>query len=64
MSNSSKNAPSHTLFVVTGDGEKKDWTEIGAAWPTKDGKGFSLQLKSAPLDGRIVMRLRTKKEGA
>lgn len=51
-----KNPPTHTLFVVTGDGEKKRWTEIGAAWPHKDGEGFSLSLEALPANGRLVMR--------
>lgn len=29
------------------------WNRIGAAWSNKDG-GFTLQLESLPLDGRIV----------
>jgi hypothetical protein len=28
----------------------------GAAWPNKDGKGFSLKCDAVPLHGRIVMR--------
>jgi hypothetical protein len=30
--------------------------EIGAAWPNKDGDGFSLTLDALPVDGRIVLR--------
>ena len=52
----SKNSPTHTLYVVTGDGEKKRWTEVGAAWPHKDGSGFSLSLEALPANGRLVMR--------
>lgn len=32
---------------------KSYWNRIGAAWSNKDG-GFTLQLESLPLDGRIV----------
>jgi hypothetical protein len=50
------NTPTHVLYVVSGDGEKKRWTEIGAAWPHKDGGGFSLALEALPPSGRLVMR--------
>lgn len=52
MSNS--NRPSHRIYAVVkraGDKDKADWTEIGAAWPHKDGKGFSLKLEYLPLNG-------------
>ena len=29
---------------------------IGAAWASKDGKSFVLQLHCVPLDGRVVLR--------
>lgn len=48
--------PSHRLYTVTGEGEAARWNDIGVAWPTKDGKGFTLSLSSMPLNGRIVMR--------
>ena len=53
--------PSHRLFRVVGDGEKANWTEIGAAWPNKDGQGFSLSCDAMPLSGRIVMRAISEK---
>jgi hypothetical protein len=30
------------------------WTKIGAAFPHKEGIGFSIELKAIPLDGRLV----------
>jgi hypothetical protein len=30
------------------------WTKIGAAFPHKDGIGFSIELKAFPIDGRLV----------
>ena len=54
------NRPSHRLFAVTKtDGQDKtSWLEIGAAWPNKDGKGFSLKLKAMPMPGaEIVLRI-------
>ena len=34
--------PSHRLYTVTGEGETARWNDIGVAWPTKDGKGYTL----------------------
>lgn len=54
--------PSHRLFLVTGTGKAANWREIGAAWPNKDGKGFSLNCEAMPLQGRIVMRAATERK--
>lgn len=49
--------PSHRVFTVEKrDGKDDYWTEIGAAFPHKDGKGFNLQLRALPLDGKLVLR--------
>jgi len=48
--------PSHRLFQVTGEGDSAFWSQIGAAWPNRDAKGFNLVLDAIPLNGRIVMR--------
>lgn len=48
--------PSHAVYVVQGDGDASRWVRIGAAWPNKDGNGFSMQLDAAPILGRVVMR--------
>lgn len=48
--------PTHRLYRVQGDGPAATWTPIGAAWPNKDGLGFSLSCEAVPLQGRIVMR--------
>jgi hypothetical protein len=34
---------------------QKRWTKIGAAFPHKEGPGFSIKLKALPLDGRLVV---------
>ncbi len=34
-------------------GERR--TKIGAAFPHKEGHGFSIELKAVPLDGRLVV---------
>jgi len=53
-----KTPPSHRVYAVSPDGEEKStWTEIGAAWPHKDGEGFSLMFTARPLEGaQIVLR--------
>ena len=33
----------------------KKWTRIGAAFPHKEGMGFSIELKAFPIDGRLVV---------
>jgi len=53
--------PTHRLYHVT-DGEKPFWTPIGAAWPNKDGLGFSISCDAVPLAGRIVMRAITPRD--
>jgi len=60
---SSSNKPTHRIYSVTKrtSGES-DWTEIGAAWPHKDGKGFSLKLNLLPLNGGdLSLRVATDK---
>lgn len=54
--------PSHRLYRVLGEGKAASWTPIGAAWPNKDGQGFSLQCDAVPLQGRLVLRLITERE--
>lgn len=56
MTTTATRAPTHRLYLVRGEGEAARWTEIGAAWPNRDGNGFSLSLDAIPTAGRIVMR--------
>lgn len=58
--------PTHRLYRVQGNGRDGIWTPIGAAWPNKDGLGFSISCDAMPLTGRIVMRTiieRTEEDG-
>ncbi len=68
MSNeTSKTPPTHRVYAVSQNGSNKPtWTEIGAAWPNKDGKGFNLTFNARPLEGaQIVLRvIAAKKETA
>ena len=58
------NRPSHSLYIVSQDDNgEAQWVEIGAAWPNKDGKGFSFKFKLYPRTGdQVVMRERTEQE--
>ncbi len=62
---STSNKPSHRIYAVTkrNSGEKNDWTEVGAAWAHKDGKGFSLKLEYLPLNGgELSLRIPSDKK--
>jgi hypothetical protein len=53
-------APTYlNVFTVeefeTNGKKANSWTKIGAAFPHKDGIGFSIELKAIPLDGRLVI---------
>lgn len=56
------NAPDFIAWHVTERGEKSYWNKVGAAWAHRDGKGFSLQLETCPINGRIVLRIDLPKE--
>jgi hypothetical protein len=62
MSNTTTNRPHFRLYTVSGDGKNARWTDIGVAWKSRDGAGFTLSLNALPLDGRIVMREAKSKE--
>ena len=57
--------PTHRVYLVIGDGKDATWTDIGAAWPNRDGAGFSIKCDVLAVDGgRIIMRamMKTDKE--
>lgn len=58
--------PSHYAYVVSGEGEKKSWVRIGAAWANADGQGLNLILDAVPVSGRLTLRTpseRTEADG-
>lgn len=55
--------PSHYAYVVSGEGDKKVWTRIGAAWTNADGNGLNLILEAAPVSGRLTLRVAKDAEG-
>ena len=55
--------PSHIAYQVRDlDNGKSFWTRVGRAWANADGKGFSIQLETVPLDGRITLRVMSEKK--
>ena len=48
--------PTHRMYHVTGEGKTAFWRAVGAAWPNRDGQGFSIDMDAIPLKGRLVMR--------
>ncbi len=61
QSTQTTNKPTHRLYRVDGEGKNARWTAIGAAWPNRDGEGFSISCDAVPLHGRIVMRKITER---
>lgn len=55
--NRKPNRPSHTVFMVEGDGDNATWLELGALWPHTKSNGFNLSLKAVPVarDARLVI---------
>jgi hypothetical protein len=50
--------PTHRVFAVTKNGNRKFWQPIGALWAHGDGKGFNQKLDYLPLNGaEIVIRV-------
>lgn len=65
MAKASKGAskPTHRAFSVEErEGRDAYWTELGAAFAHQDEKGFNIQLRALPVDGRIVLRVIEEKK--
>ena len=56
MTTTQSKRPTHKLYSVCKlrDG-KSSWTEIGVAWPHKDGNGFSFKMTAMPAPGGDFM---------
>ena len=48
---SNKPRPTHRVYAVTRNGEKKFWQPIGAMWAHADASGFNLRIDYLPLNG-------------
>lgn len=56
--------PTYRVYAVTkAAGDKSYWTDIGAAWANRDGKGFSLKLNYLPLNGADIVVREPREEG-
>ena len=56
-STSAKQRPPYIAYSVRErEGKKAKFTEIGVAFPHKDGKGFDILYDAVPLSGRITLR--------
>jgi hypothetical protein len=69
MSNeaTTKTRPTHRIYSVAKNcDEKSRWTELGAAWPHRDGKGFQLRFNACPFgECEVVLRtIQPKSKGA
>ncbi len=50
--------PTHRAYTVRNITEEKSWwSQVGAAWAHKDGKGFNVTLFANPVDGKVVLTL-------
>jgi hypothetical protein len=55
--------PSHTAYSIRErEGKDSKWTEIGVAFPHRDGKGFDILFDVVPLSGRITIRIPSEKK--
>ena len=54
--------PSHVAYSIRQrEGKDSKWTEIGVAFPHKDGKGFDILFDVVPLNGKITIRVPSEK---
>jgi hypothetical protein len=55
--------PAYVAYSVRErEGKKARFTEIGVAFPHKDGKGFDILYDAIPLSGRITLRVPSEKK--
>lgn len=54
--------PTFQAWHVANKGDDSFWTNVGAAWPHRDGKGLSLILSVIPMNGHIVLREQLRKQ--
>lgn len=55
-------SPTHIAYHVRNrEGGEGFWTLIGSAWTHADGKGFNIRVDAVPVDGRITLRVASRK---
>jgi hypothetical protein len=57
----SKGPAFDALVVREGSNGKAYFTNIGAVWPTKEGKGFRVVLSALPINGELLLMPRKTK---
>lgn len=60
--NTTGNRPSHVLVQYRGEGDSRRPSNVGAAWPNKDGTGFNLRIEDFHGDIKLNMVPNTEKE--
>ena len=60
--NTATKPPYIAYSVREREGKRARFTEIGVAFPHKDGKGFDILYDAIPLSGRITLRLNEAKK--
>lgn len=50
--------PSYYAYAVEKgeEGKQDSWTQVGAAFGHRDGRGFTIQLRAMPINGQLVLR--------
>ena len=60
---SSSRAPAYYAYHVRGkEGRNAVETGIGSAWPHNGHKSYNIQVETTPLDGKVRLRVPTKKK--
>jgi hypothetical protein len=54
--NTNTKRPTHTIYKVTGEGEKTRFVKVGVGFPHKDALGLTLIFDGIPVEGRIALR--------
>jgi hypothetical protein len=61
--NKASKKPAYIAYSIRErEGKDSKWTEIGVAFPHKDGKGFDILCDVLPLSGRISIRVPSEKK--
>lgn len=52
---SQTNRPTHRAYFISGEGDNKQWIELGPVWAHKDGEGFNLLPNVLPAPGQTIV---------
>jgi hypothetical protein len=62
MAEDAKRIPEFRAYMVLGNGEKRFWRELGAAFSHRDGLGMTLKLDAMPLGKTDIVLRSTSQE--